>query len=95
MKERKTYYLYKDKFLSGWGRAERGSYVITEGRSVSRPEFKFLGSTEDLRKIKFGSGKGRDIELWRGIRTEHGYPKKTYKLYWVGKNKRLIRRKMR
>lgn len=90
--KRQNYYLYKDTFLSGWGRAPRGSYVITD-KKVDRKDFKLLGESSDIKLFHFASGSGRHIELWKGIRdSKVGRPKKTYRLFWVGKNKRLVKR---
>jgi len=78
------YYLYKDTFLSGWGQAKKGSYVISD-KPLKRPEFKKLGEAAKLSDFKFGSGKDRHFELWTH---KNGQVKKK-QLYWVGKNKPL------
>ena len=81
----KTYYLYKDRFLSGWGKAPSGSYVITEGKPIKRDEFKFIASSRNLQTLAARRlrGKGKHMELWRGIRSQIGRPKVTKRLIKV------------
>ena len=80
-------YLYKDKFLSGWGLAKRGSYVIAD-RVLRRKEFKFLGMGLFC-EFLFGSGKDRNFQLWIGCKDEMGRPEKRFVLEFAGKNKPL------
>lgn len=42
--------IYKDLFLSGWGRAINGSYVIVKG-TLERNEFKRITEIEHLRNL--------------------------------------------
>lgn len=80
-------YLYKDKALSGWGKAPRGSYVISD-RPLERKEFKFLGYGE-LADFIFGSGKGRDFQLWIECQDKIGRPKAEFQLLFNGRGKPL------
>ena len=44
--------IYKDRFMSGWGHAEAGSYVIVKG-TIKRPEFKKVGSLNHKERHKY------------------------------------------
>jgi hypothetical protein len=83
---RVPYYIYKDKFMSGWGMAKRGSYVLTN-KPVKRKEFKLLGVAKVINDFKLGSIKDRDVEVWHGVRTPTGNPTRQCKLIWLGKGK--------
>jgi len=77
----KKYYLYKDKFMSGWGPAKKGSYVITDA-PVSRKDFKKIGESGSWLGFRFRSGKDKHFVLWEGIRDPKvGKPKLTCELY--------------
>lgn len=43
--------IYKDLFMSGWGRAINGSYVIVKG-TLKRDEFKKVGEVEHLKELR-------------------------------------------
>jgi len=77
--EGKTYYLYKDKFMSGWGKAEKGSYVISD-KPLKRPEFKKIGESGSWLGFRFRSGKGKHFELWEGVTSPKGRPKEICEL---------------
>jgi len=74
-----TLYLYKDKFMSGWGNAPKGSYVVTD-KKLKRSEFKLLGQGSKLSDFTFRSGKGKDFEYWMVCKSEKGQPVKNIKL---------------
>ena len=82
-KPMKIYCLYKDKYMSGWGDAERGSYVISDA-PVDRPEFKLLGEANSVQEFTFRSGAGRHFELWTGVKRSNGRtrPAKSAILKW-------------
>ena len=80
-------FLYKDIFMSGWGQAKRGSYVIAD-RVLKHKEFKLLGIGVSAEFV-FGSGKDRDFQLWIECQDEMGRPKKRFKLEFVGRGKPL------
>lgn len=75
------FYLYKDTFLSGWGMALRGSYVISD-IPIKRSEFKLLGTSEDWDDFKFGSGKDRHFCFWK-------HTGEDFAVKWVSQNKPL------
>lgn len=80
---RRQYYLYKDTFLSGWGSAPKGSFVIAT-KPIVREEFKLKGVAETLQDIHFRSTKGKHFVLWEEPRSEMGRPKRSYRLYKIG-----------
>jgi hypothetical protein len=80
-------YLYKDRFLSDWGLAPKGSFVIAD-RQLDRPEFDFItdGQLEDFR---FSNGEGKNIQLWLRCKSSTGRPEKRFNLIFEGRNKPL------
>ena len=94
VKKKMTKYLYKDKFLSGWGQAPSGSYVITD-KPVKRPEFKLVGTGNYLSDFKFRRRAGQHFIEWVGVTDVNvGRPKKEYVLGF-GKGKTLTRMTLR
>lgn len=76
----KKYYLYKDTYMSGWGKAKRGSYIVTDA-PVKRSDFKLLGVADDWEEFHFASNKDRDYQLWLGVTPNSpGHPKRVCQL---------------
>jgi hypothetical protein len=77
--------LYKDTFLSNWGQAPRGSYVVVKG-TTEREEFRLIRRFYHLREIprEFLNVEGRHIVAAfpkgkTGFRCSHALNRYTHK----------------
>nr|BDI55155.1 MAG: hypothetical protein [uncultured archaeon] len=58
------FYIYKDTFLSGWGLAPEGSFVISD-LPLSRNEFELKTVAEKWDDIRFVNTEGKHICYWK------------------------------
>lgn len=85
-----TYYIYKDKFLSGWGEATRGSYIVSNKPIVGRKEFKLVGNVPAVGVIRSTLfGKDRHVEFWK-MGDDPKRPIEIYKLSYDKKKKKVV-----